>query len=32
MEELRERMPKELLKDVQYTTSTLAVNKGSYDE
>lgn len=32
VEELRERMPKELLKDVQYTTSTLAVNKGSYDE
>ena len=32
VEELRERMPKELLKDVQYTTSTLAVNKGSYEE
>lgn len=32
VEELRERIPGELLKDVTFTKSVLAVNKGSYDE
>ena len=31
VEELRERIPNELLKGVYYQKSTLAVNKGSYD-
>ena len=30
VEELRERIPNELLKNVYYTKSTLAVNKASY--
>ena len=32
VEEMRERIPNELLKDVVITRSVLAVNKGSYED